>query len=201
VIELGDPDDVVDASAGAPALPAELPVLPLRDAVTYPDTLTPLAVGQERSIQLINDVLAGNRLLIMVSSREPDVELPGPDQLYDVGVVGTVARMLKVPDGSLRILVHGSQRVHIDEWTRSDPYLMARVSEIPDRQPRGGRELTALTRNVQQTFTQIIEAVPYLPEELEMAVANLEDPSALSHLIAGALRLSTEERQSLLEEA
>jgi ATP-dependent Lon protease len=200
VIELGDPDDALDTSASAPALPAELPVLPLRDAVTYPDTLTPLAVGQERSIQLINDVLAGNRLLVMLASREPEVEQPAPGQLYDVGVVGTVARMLKVPDGSLRILVHGSQRVHIDEWTQEEPYLVARVSEIPDQVQREGRELTALTRNVQQTFTQIIEAVPYLPEELEMAVANLEDPSALSHLIAGALRLSTGERQSLLEE-
>lgn len=181
------------------ALPAELPVLPLRDAVTFPDTITPLAVGQERSIQLVNDVLAGNRLLVMVSSRDPELETPGPDELYDVGVVGTVARMLKVPDGSLRILVHGSQRVRIDEWTQTAPYLAARVSELPEVMHEG-RELTALARNAQQTFTQIIEAVPYLPEELGMAVANLEDPSALSHLIAGALRLSTEERQSLLEE-
>jgi ATP-dependent Lon protease len=196
----GGVEDGRNGAAAAVELPAELPVLPLRDAVTYPDTLTPLAVGQERSVQLINDVLAGNRLLVMVSSREPDAETPGPEQLYDVGVVGTVARMLKVPDGSLRILVHGAQRVHIDAWTQTEPYLAARVSEIPERTSEG-RELTALTRNVQQTFTQIVQAVPYLPEELEMAVANLDDPSALSHLIAGALRLSTEERQSLLEEA
>jgi ATP-dependent Lon protease len=200
VIELDTPPEgSVDGNA-ALQLPAELPVLPLRDAVTYPDTLTPLAVGQERSIQLINDVLAGNRQLVMVASREPDAELPRPDQLYEVGVVGTVARMLKVPDGSLRVLVHGSQRVRVDEWTQTQPYLAARVSEMPDERVREGRELTALKRNVQQTFTQIVEAVPYLPEELEMAVANLEDPGALSHLIAGALRLSTEERQSLLEE-
>lgn len=191
-------EDGADAFA-AVALPAELPVLPLRDAVTFPDTITPLAVGQERSIQLVNDVLAGNRLLVMVSSRDPELETPGPDELYDIGVVGTVARMLKVPDGSLRILVHGSQRVRIDEWTQTTPYLAARVSELPEVM-REGRELTALARNAQQTFTQIIEAVPYLPEELGMAVANLEDPSSLSHLIAGALRLSTEERQSLLEE-
>ena len=99
------------------ALPGELPVLPLRESVTYPDTLTPLAIGQERSVRLVNDVLVGNRLLVMVSSREPEAEAPGPDQLYDVGVAGMVARMLKVPDGSLRILVQGGQRVRIDEWT------------------------------------------------------------------------------------
>jgi ATP-dependent Lon protease len=199
VIDLEREAEDVDSASAAVALPAELPVLPLRDAVTYPDTITPLAVGQERSIQLINDVLAGNRLLVMVSSRDPEVETPGPDELYDIGVVGTVARMLKVPDGSLRILVHGSQRVRIDEWTQTQPYLAARVSELPEV-ARAGRELTALARNAQQTFTQIIDAVPYLPEELGMAVANLDDPSALSHLIAGALRLSTDERQSLLEE-
>ena len=181
-------------------LPAgALPVLPLRDSVTYPDSLTPLAIGQERSVQLVNDVLVGDRMLVMVSSREPDEETPGPDQLYDIGVAGMVARMLKVPDGSLRILVQGGQRVRIEEWLGTDPYLTARVSELPDVLDEGP-ELTALMRNVQQTFSQIIEEVPYLPEELQMAVANLEDPSALSHLIAGALRIGSEERQGLLEE-
>jgi ATP-dependent Lon protease len=181
------------------ALPAELPVLPLRESVTFPDTLTPLAVGQERSVRLVNDVLAGNRMLVMVASREPEVEAPGPEQLYDVGVAGVVARMLKVPDGSLRILVQGSQRVKVEQWVETEPYLAARVSELPDV-VQEGPELTALMRNVQQTFSQIIEEVPYLPEELQMAVANLEDASALSHLIAGALRIGTEERQALLEE-
>jgi ATP-dependent Lon protease len=180
-------------------LPGELPVLPLRESVTYPDTLTPLAIGQERSVRLVNDVLVGNRLLVMVASREPEAEAPTPDQLYDIGVSGMVARMLKVPDGSLRILVQGGQRVRIEEWTSEEPYLAARVTELPDVVEEGP-ELTALMRNVQQTFSQIIEEVPYLPEELQMAVANLDDPSALSHLIAGALRIKTEERQALLEE-
>ncbi|HET9739041.1 MAG TPA: endopeptidase La [Solirubrobacteraceae bacterium] len=179
--------------------PGELPVLPLRDSVTYPDTLTPLAIGQERSVQLVNDVLVGDRMLVMVASREPEEETPGPEQLYDVGVAGMVARMLKVPDGSLRILVQGGQRVRVEEWLGTEPYLTARVAELPDVLEEGP-ELTALMRNVQQTFSQIIEEVPYLPEELQMAVANLDDPSALSHLIAGALRIGSEERQALLEE-
>jgi ATP-dependent Lon protease len=182
-----------DLPAGA------LPVLPLRDSVTYPDSLTPLAIGQERSVQLVNDVLVGDRMLVMVASREPEDDTPGPEQLYDVGVAGMVARMLKVPDGSLRILVQGGQRVRIEEWLETEPYLTARVSELPDVLDEGP-EMTALMRNVQQTFSQIIEEVPYLPEELQMAVANLEDPSALSHLIAGALRIGSDERQALLEE-
>jgi ATP-dependent Lon protease len=188
-----------DVAIGARALPGTLPVLPLRETVPLPDTLTPLAVGQERSVQLVNDVLAGNRMLVMVASKDPELETPGPDALYGVGVVGAIARMMKVPDGTLRILVQGAQRVRIDRWARETPYLVADISEMPDVVEESN-ELTALVRNVQQTFTEIVEQLPYLPEELQIAVANLDDPVALSHLIAGALRLKTEEKQSLLEE-
>jgi ATP-dependent Lon protease len=180
-------------------LPSTLPVLPLRETVPVPDGLTPLAVGQERSIRLVNDVLAGDRLLVMVASRDPEVETPGPDDLYDVGVVGSIARMLKVPDGTLRILVQGGQRVHIDRWVQEAPYLVAEISELPDAIAESP-ELTALMRNVQATFTNIVEEVPYLPEELQVAVANLDDPSALASLITSSLRLRTEEKQALLEE-
>ncbi|HWI73021.1 MAG TPA: LON peptidase substrate-binding domain-containing protein, partial [Baekduia sp.] len=180
-------------------VPQTLPVLPLRETVPLPDTLTPLAIGQERSIELVNDVLAGDRLLVMVASRNPELETPGPDDLHAVGVVGAVARMIKVPDGTLRILVQGAQRVKITDWARESPYLVADIEELPDV-VRESPELTALTRNVQETFTQIVEHVPYLPEELQLAVANIDDPSTLSHLIAGSLRLPTEEKQALLEE-
>jgi ATP-dependent Lon protease len=183
----------------AQQLPPALPVLPLRETVPFPDTLTPLAIGQERSVALVNDVLAGNRMLVMAASRQPDIDEPGPGELYDVGVVGVIARMLKVPDGTLRLLVQGAQRVHIDRWTAETPYLVAQISELPDVVEESP-ELTALMRNVQQTFSQIVEAVPYLPEELQIAVANVEDAGALSHLISGSLRLPTEEKQALLEE-
>src|SRR5205085_6187902 len=116
-----------------------------------------------------------------------------------VGVVGGVARMLKVPDGTLRILVQGAQRVRISDWVRETPYLVARVQELPDV-VHESPELTALMRNVQETFARIVEHVPYLPEELQLAVNNLDDPSALTHLIAGSLRMKTEEKQELLEE-
>jgi ATP-dependent Lon protease len=180
-------------------LPAALPVLPLRETVTFPDTLVPLAVGQDRSVQLINDVLGGDRQIVMVASRKPELELPAPEDLYDVGVAGVVARMIKVPDGTLRILVQGGPRVRIDDWVGTEPYLVARVSELPDV-VQESTELLALVRNVQATFSNIVEQLPYLPEELQVAVANLDDPSALTHLIAGALRIKTEEKEELLEE-
>jgi ATP-dependent Lon protease len=198
MIEISTDGESQDVAVGG-AMADELPVLPLRDSVTFPDTLTPLAVGQERSVRLVNDVLSGNRMLAMIASRDPELETPGPADLYEYGVSGVIARMLKVPDGTLRILVQGAQRIRVVEWLEDRPYPVARVEEVPDVIEEGP-ELTALMRNVQQTFSTIIEEVPYLPEELLMAVANVEDPSALSHLIAGALRIKAEEKQELLEE-
>src|SRR3990172_1158036 len=198
VIETPDLEEAIRESEGKP-LPGALPILPLKETVTFPDTLTPLAVGQPRSIKLVDDVLSAERTLVMVASRDPELDEPGPNDLYDVGVVGVVARMLKVPDGTVRILVQGTQRVRIGEYVGEDPYLVARIEELPDV-VEPSPELEALTRNVQNTFSQIIEGIPYLPEELQLAVANIDDPSALCHLIAGAIRISTEEKQELLEE-
>jgi ATP-dependent Lon protease len=183
----------------ARTLPEALPVLPLRGTIAFPGTPTPLAVAQERYIALVNDALGGNRMVAMIASRDAEAETPTPDQLYEVGVVGGIARMLRVPDGSLRILVQGGQRVRVTRWVSDQPYIVAAVEELADVVEESP-ELTALTRNVQQTFSSIVEAVPYLPEELQVAVANIDDPSALSYLIAGALRLKAEEKQELLEE-
>jgi ATP-dependent Lon protease len=198
-IEIPTPDGRAQEVPVGSSLPEALPILPLKDSVPFPDTLTPLAVGQERSVKLVNDVLGGNRMLVMVASRDGEIENPGPDDLYSVGVAGVVARMLKVPDGSLRILVHGSQRVEIGDYLQRDPYLVARIQSAPDV-VEPSPELEALFRNVQSTFLQIVEQVPYLPEELQLAVTNIDDPAELGHMIAGSLRISTEERQELLEE-
>jgi ATP-dependent Lon protease len=198
-LEVVEMPDAEEAVAAEQPLPDALPVLPLRETVPFPGTLTPLAVGQDRSIKLVNDVLSGNRMLAMVASRDPENEQPGPDELYDVGVAGVVARMIKVPDGTIRILVQGGQRVRLGNYVARDPYLVARVDELPDVfEPSD--ELQALTQNVQRTFSEIIEQIPYLPEELQLAVTNMDDPSALGHLIAGALRIPTAEKQELLEE-
>jgi ATP-dependent Lon protease len=201
MIDVGVPADGAQeiAAPGARQLPERVPVLPLREAVTFPDLMLPLNIGQERSIELINDVLRGDRSIVMVASRSPELETPGPDELYRIGVLGVVARMIRLPDGSLRVLIQGGQRVRIEEWVQTEPYLVARVEEAPDVVTESA-ELVALMRNVQQTFTSIAGQVPYLPEELAVMVSNVEDPSVLANLIAGALRLPTEQKQELLEE-
>jgi ATP-dependent Lon protease len=198
VVEGADIEQAIRERQDQP-VPGALPVLPLQDMVPFPDTLTPLAVGRPRSMRLVNEVLSGERMLVMVASKNPEAEEPGPDELHDVGVAGVVARMLKVPDGTIRILVQGTERVRLTDYVAEEPYLIARIEPLPDV-VEPSPELEALTHDVQRTFAEIIEQIPYLPEELQLAVANLDDPSALAHLIAGALRISTEEKQELLEQ-
>jgi ATP-dependent Lon protease len=180
-------------------LPGRAPVLPLLGAVSYPDMLIPLNVGQPRSVELINDSLSGDRTIVLVAARTPELDSPGPGDLYSVGVIGVVARMMRVPDGTLRVLVQTGQRVRLTGWPQSEPYLVAEIEPAPDV-VRPSKSLTALMRAVQQTFNAIVQDVPYLPEELQVLVGGVEDPIALSHLIAGSLRLSVEEKQGLLEE-
>ncbi len=184
---------------GTPTLPGRVAVLPLRDAVAFPELVVPLNIGQERSVALINDTLRGDRSIVLVAGRDAAVEGPAPEQLYDVGVLGTVARMVRLPDDTLRVLVQGAQRVRVQEWVQTEPYLVAQVLDAPDEVTEGP-QLTALMRNVARDFSSIVGQVPYLPEELSVMVANVEDPVMLSHLISGALRLPTAEKQSLLQE-
>jgi ATP-dependent Lon protease len=179
-------------------LPASLPVLPLKETVVFPASMTPLAIGQERSIRLIDDVVDGDRLLALVTVRNEDVETPEWDDLYEVGTAAMVHKMIRVPDGTLRVLVQGLRRVRIDKRVHDEPYMVAELSELPD-EVEETRELEALTRTAQNTFGRIIGIVPYLPEELQIAAANIDDPSALCHLIASTIRLKTDEKQKLLE--
>ncbi|MBA2384633.1 MAG: LON peptidase substrate-binding domain-containing protein, partial [Actinobacteria bacterium] len=160
--------------------------------------MTPLAVGQERSIRLIDDVVSGERTLALFTVRDPEADPPGWEHIYEVGTAAVVHKMIKVPDGTLRILVQGLHRVRIARPHQTDPYLVAELEELPDVLP-DSPEVEALTRNVQTQFAHIIGLTPYLPEELQVAAANVDDPSALCHLIASTLRLKTQERQELLE--
>src|ERR687887_2348781 len=181
-------------------IPPTLPVLPLKETVVFPQSVSPLAIGQERSVKLIDDVVSGERMLALVTVRDEETEEPAFDDLYEVGTAAVVHKMIRVPDGSLRILVQGVGRVRLDRRVQEEPYLVGEFSELPDVVEETP-ELEALTRSVQNEFSRLISQVPYLPAELELAAANIDDPSALSHLVASTLRLKTEDKQSLLEEA
>jgi ATP-dependent Lon protease len=183
---------------GGVEVPSRLPVLPLKETVVFPESLTPLAIGQERSIKLIDDVVADDRLVALVTVRDPATEHPGWDDLYEIGTAAVVHKLIRVPDGTLRILVQGLSRIRVTERIEDDPYLIAEIEPVPDVLEES-QELEALTRNVQSLFGRIIGLVPYLPEELQVAAANVESPSALAHLVASTIRIKTEEKQRLLE--
>jgi ATP-dependent Lon protease len=182
----------------AEEIPPELPVLPLKETVVFPDSMTPLAIGQERSIRLVDDVVGGERLLALVTVRDADVEAPDWDDLYEIGTAAVVHKMIRVPDGTLRILVQGLHRIQLEVPVTDDPYLVGRFAHLPD-EAEESRELEALLRNAQTLFGRIIGLAPYLPEELQIAAANVEDASGLCNLVASTIRLKTEEKQRILE--
>jgi ATP-dependent Lon protease len=194
--------DELDFTETTPAqvdeIPAELPVLPLKETVVFPDSMTPLAIGQERSIRLVDDVVGGERLLALVTVRDAEVDVPLWSDLHEIGTAAVVHKMIRVPDGTLRILVQGLRRIRLDEPVLDEPYLVGLFEPVPDELEES-REVEALLRNAQALFGRIIGLTPYLPEELQIAAANVEDASSLCNLAASTLRLKTEEKQQILE--
>src|SRR6476469_3561198 len=134
--------------------PATLPVLPLKDTVVFPEAVTPLAIGQERSIKLVEDVVSGDRVLALVTVKNPEAEQPGWDDLYEVGTAAVIHKMIRVPDGTLRILVQGVRRIRIEDHVGDDPYLLGRFEEVPD-EGEETPEVEALVRNVQTLFGRV----------------------------------------------
>jgi ATP-dependent Lon protease len=170
-------------------LPDALPVLPLKETVVLPGTMTPLAIGQERSLALIDDVVAGDRLLALVLLLDENV--------YRIGAGAFVHRMIRVPDGTVRVVVQGLQRISLTRELREEPYLVSEVEVVPDVVE--ANDLETLTRTAQELFARVVGLVPYLPPELHLAASTVTDPSTLCHLIASTLRLEAEQKQRLLE--
>src|SRR5512137_503469 len=153
-------------------IPAELPILPLRGVVVYPMMWLPLTIGQERSIRLVDDALvdvADQRIIGLVTSQDPELEEPNPDQIYQVGTAAVVHRMLRAPDGTIRLIVQGVERIRILEYLQEQPYLRARVEEIPDEEGAEDLESQALMRATLDLFRRLVSLVPHMPEELETA--------------------------------
>ena len=180
------------------ALPECLPILGLSDIVIFPGTVTPLLVETAQSIRLIDDVVAGDRFLGLVLQRNPENDNPGPAELWPHGCAARVLKMLKFPDNTVRLLVEGLRRFHIVEFTAEKPYLIARIEKLSD-EVEDSLEMTALARNAEREYQEIVKLLPALSEQVKVAALNTEDPARLSDLIAGNLNLSLEERQHLLE--
>jgi len=187
-------------AAGAP-VPEQVPILPLRDTVLFPQAVLPLGAGRESSVRLLEDAVRGNRLIGVFTQRDASTEDPQEADLHRIGTLATVHKVLKQPDGTVRLVVQGLHRIRIVEMSHLRPYLVARVAEEPElAPPAGDLETEALARNAANLFRQVVELSPMLPDELATVVQNVTQPDRLGDLIAATLPvLTTQSKQELLE--
>ncbi len=188
-------------TGGGPAeftIPDALPVLPLRDAVVFPLTAVPLAVGQPRTVRLVDDVMRGNRLLALVAQREAKAEPAAPEDLHRIGTVGTIHQLARGPDGGVRLMVQGIERIRLLDWIGTEPYLVARVEVARDETPPTA-EADALRRAVVDIFRRLVAVSQELPDELAVAAENVTDPRHVVYFVASVVPLDTAARQEFLE--
>uniref|UniRef100_A0A540VIY0 Lon protease n=1 Tax=Litorilinea aerophila TaxID=1204385 RepID=A0A540VIY0_9CHLR len=176
----------------------DLPVLPLRGVVVYPMMWLPLPIGQRRSIRLVEDNLPENRMIALVTSKDENIERPSPEQIHTIGTAAQVHRVLRTPDGTIRLLVQGMERIRVVEYVQEQPYLRARVEVLPEI-IEDDIKMEALMRAVQDLFRRLIDLEPQMPDELAVMAMNVENARQLAYLVASSLRLDVEEAQKLLE--
>jgi ATP-dependent Lon protease len=179
-------------------VPSVLPILPLRGVVVYPLTFHALNVGQPRSLRLVDQATVEKEMIGLVTSRHPELEEPGPGEVHTIGVMAVIQRMVKSPDGTVRLLVQGLERIAIDEWVAETPFLKARVHALPDVVEED-MEVQALMRNAVDLLRRLVSLVAQLPDELLVAAMNLDDPRHLVYFIATNFRMDIEDAQSILE--
>src|SRR5581483_7929070 len=180
---------------------SELPVLPVRDTVLFPNAILPLTVGRESSLKLISDLPEDEKFIAVVTQRDPRVDNPQAVDLYQIGTVAFVHKIIKLPSQSLFIFVEGLQRIALQEMVQLEPYLRAKVKPLqdilpPEKQP----DFEALVRSVTSLFQQTVQLSPTLSDDLQTVVMNIDDPGRLADFIAANLpSISTTEKQELLE--
>jgi ATP-dependent Lon protease len=182
------------------SLPGELSILALRNTVLFPGVVLPITVGRDASLKLVKEAYAGDRLVGVVSQRDAEVENPAPEDLYQVGTAATILKLIKMPDGSVSIVIQGKRRFAIREVTQRDPYLRATVEALAEDRPDDDDvELTGRVRSIKELAVQIVHIAPNLPSEAAYAIQNIESTSFLIHFIASNLQIDVPKKQELLE--
>lgn len=179
-------------------IPAELPILPLKGQVVFPYLIIPLVVTNEKVIRLTDETLLGNKIIGICTQIRQDTDDPNPDEIYSVGTAALIIKMLRFPDGSIRILVQGLNRIRLSKITQTEPYIKAKV-EVVREKARKTIEAEAIMRNVSSIFQRVISLAPYLPDELQTVAMNIDDPSKMADLIASNLNLGVADKQAVLE--
>src|SRR6185436_17804401 len=189
-----------ETSDEAIKIPDVLPVLPLKDTVVFPYIILPLSVGRDKSVLAVDRALAESRVIMLVAQRDPALDNPGENELYPVGTAAVIMRMLKLPDGRIRILVQGLSRARVHHLSQTEPYLQAKIEPIEEpRLPPGTLEVEALLRSVKESLDRAVGLGKGISPEVMVIAANLEDPGRLADLAASNLDLKPTEAQSILE--
>ena len=197
--ELDKPDIPNHFEPESMNVPEELPVLGLKDVVIFPQMVTALGVSTEKELKLLDNVLATNRFVALVAQKDTEKDKLNPSDLYEYGTASVVLQMLRMPDNTAKMLVQGIARIHIKEFTETEPFFKAKVDVLKDVHVKGDVETEALATNAKNQFSRMVSISPNLPEELKIVIINIDNPGRLSDLISSHLNISLPEKQEILE--
>jgi ATP-dependent Lon protease len=198
LIQLISPED--EESFGAESFPDELPVLPIRNTVLFPGVVIPITVGRQKSIRLVKNSYRGDRIIGVIAQKNDKTEEPGFDDLYNVGTVARIIKMLVLPDGNTTIIIQGKQRFQLKELVKEDPYLIAKVKYLDDKFPeKSKKETKAILQSIKDGANKILKLNPEIPQEAQIAIDNIDSPSFLTHFLSSNLSVDVDDKQKLLE--
>lgn len=180
------------------SIPGELAILPLKGTVIYPGLAIPLIVGRERSIQLIDDALSGDKIIGVIAQKDANIQEPTPDELYMFGVAVSMLKVVRVSERDVRVVVQGISRIKIQQFVQMDPYYRANIIQIHESE-LNGMQIEALMTNVKELFRKVVELSPQVPSELTSMITNLKSPGMLSDFVTSSLNIPMEEKQEVLE--
>jgi len=181
------------------SLPETISILSLRNTVLFPGVVIPITAGRDKSIQLINDANSGSKVIGVVSQKDESVEDPTIDDIYTTGTVARILKVLKMPDGNTTVIIQGKKRFQISEMVSETPYMVAKIQDVPEVNPLGSTEFTAIIESIKDLALQIIKQSPTIPSEASFAIKNIESNSFLINFVSSNMNLSVVEKQKLLE--
>ena len=183
------------------ALPESVPILPLRNTVLFPGVVIPITAGRDKSIQLIKEANKADKIIGVVAQRNENEENPGAKDIYQLGTVAQILRVLKMPDGNTTIIIQGKKRFEIDAVLEEEPYLKAQIKAVDDQVPtRNDKEFNATIDSIKDLALQIIQENPNIPTEASFAIKNIQTPSFLINFVASNMNVAVKQKQSILSE-
>ncbi len=181
-------------------IPKDLGILPIRNTVLFPGVVIPITVGRTKSIKLVKKAYKGAKVIGVVAQKNIATEDPGVEDIYSIGTIAKIIKMIVLPDGNTTIIIQGKNRFSIDEVLGEDPYMTAKVSLLESPFPKKSKkELKALTQSLKEAAGKILQLNPEIPQEAQMALDNIHDVSFLTHFLSSNLNAEVKQKQELLE--